>query len=57
MVPTGFQVGHRSFGVKELVSGPATKRKGGMKFSTGSVIPQIPEGRKRFYSAPGHVAT
>lgn len=38
MVPTGFQVGHRPFGVKELVSGPAAKRRGGLKFSTGSVM-------------------
>lgn len=44
MVPTGFQVGHRSFGVKELVSDPAAKRREGMKFSTGSVmeLAQIP---------------
>lgn len=27
MVPTVFPVGHRTFGVKELVSGPAPKRK------------------------------
>lgn len=44
MVPTGFQVGHRSFGVKELVSDPAAKRREGMKFSTGSAmeLAQIP---------------
>ena len=38
MVPTGFPVGHRSFGVKELVSGPAAKGRRGMKFSTGSLM-------------------
>lgn len=38
MVPTGFPVGHRSFGVKDLVSGPAAKGRRGMKFSTGSLM-------------------
>lgn len=36
MVPTGFPVGDRSFGVKELVSGPAAKGRRRMKFSTGN---------------------
>lgn len=38
MVPTGFPVGDRSFGVKELVSGPAAKGRRGMKFSTGDLM-------------------
>lgn len=59
MVPTGFPGGHRSFGVKEFVSGSAAKGRRGMKFSAGILMEftWIPwrEG-KRFYPVPGHMA-
>lgn len=38
MVPVGFPEAHRSFGVKEFVSGLAAKGRRETKFSAGSLM-------------------